>query len=211
MWKKTDWTLTISEADRLAVSETQRDEQTSDQAEIAEGKHVNASENTDVHSVPQKKRSIIQLFGLILPIIVSLVSFPSVLPWMIAFWIGWSSYLAITGRPGWKPLVAVLVIALAKLVPALPMLIGLLTAIAGLAWFRRRQSLAPEHANSDQTSSNPTGRDPADLKLAAIKNWICYSGIWLLWLAMFVQWQAASQDSQRHFPAVQMATFFAAK
>jgi len=57
-------------------------------------------------------------------VVVSLLTFPSVLPWMIAFWLGWHTVRIARDQPGWAPLVACVAILSAKRVYWPPFLIA---------------------------------------------------------------------------------------
>jgi len=66
---------------------------------------------------------------------VSLLTFPSLIPWLIAVWIGWYSVLALLDRPGWLPLIACVLIVVVKGIGWPPAMIVLVVAmaVAGLA------------------------------------------------------------------------------
>ncbi|MHB0955196.1 MAG: GDSL-type esterase/lipase family protein [Pirellulaceae bacterium] len=62
-------------------------------------------------------------------VVISLLSFPSVVLWMLAFWLLWHTVALARGKPGWVPLLACVAIPLAKRVYWAP---GL-SAFGGLA------------------------------------------------------------------------------
>ncbi len=64
--------------------------------------------------------------------VLALLSFPSVLPWMVAAWLALHTWLAARERPSFLPLAACLAILVVKLVPRTPAMLvfgGLLLAI----------------------------------------------------------------------------------
>lgn len=125
---------------------------------------------------PEAKRSLVDSVKgvsrtLVLCAIVAaaLLSFPSVLPWMIAFWLVWHTILAKLNRPAWLPIATCLVILVVKLVPRTPGMIalGLVLLIVVVVRFRQRQNLE-----------------------ARSKTW--WPGalvLWIVWGFMFYEWR----------------------
>lgn len=95
--------------------------------------------------------------------------FPSVLPWMIAFWIGCHTVLAKWKRPAWAPLAICLVLLIAKLVPRTPAMLtlGILLAVVVAIRFKYRKQ--PE---------------------AGPRWWIGAAVLWLAWGAVLIEWKA---------------------
>jgi acyl-CoA thioesterase I len=56
----------------------------------------------------------ILLIGGVLGVAASLIAFPSVLDWVIAFWLAWFSFAALRGRRAFFPLASLIVILVAK-------------------------------------------------------------------------------------------------
>ena len=97
------------------------------------------------------------------------LTFPSVLPWMIAFWIACHTLLAKWKRPAWAPLAICLVILIAKLVPRTPAMLALGVVLAGVAAIRFKYRKQPD---------------------AAPRWWIGAGVLWLAWAGVLVEWKA---------------------
>lgn len=102
----------------------------------------------------------------------SALTFPSVLPWMVAFWIGCHTVLAKWSRPAWVPLLICLVILIAKLVPATPSMLvfGIVLAMVTALRFTHRNR--------------------------PISNW--WAGalvLWMSWAFLLVEWSATQRRS----------------
>jgi lysophospholipase L1-like esterase len=112
-------------------------------------------------------------------VIASLIAFPSVVPWMIAVWLAWHTWLVWRGRPAWAPLVGCLAILVAKMpawLPGLTSLSGVMLA-AGLlqgSWRLRKKTPHPQ-------------------RLA----WGGVLALWLAWAAMSVDWHASARCGRR--------------
>lgn len=100
----------------------------------------------------------------------ALLSFPSVLPWMIAFWLAWHTILAKWNRPGWLPLLTCLAILVVKLVPRTPAMLVLVAALFVVAMIRFR------------------GRRNDSARSA--KWWLATATLWMAWGWMFYEWRA---------------------
>jgi lysophospholipase L1-like esterase len=59
-------------------------------------------------------RRILAIVGLTLAVLISLLTFPAALPWMIAAWLLWHTVIACRGQAGWIPLCLVLIILAVK-------------------------------------------------------------------------------------------------
>lgn len=74
----------------------------------------------------------------------SLLAFPSVLPWMIAGWLAAYTLLAWKERPAWVPLAICLTVLIIRLVPRTPAMLGLGVVLLVIIFmrFRNRQNPA---------------------------------------------------------------------
>ncbi|TWU45199.1 Acyl-CoA thioesterase I precursor [Novipirellula aureliae] len=129
-------------------------------------------------SIPTKTSlfGVLRTLTVVASVVGSLLSFPSMLPWMIAFWLAWYTILAMRDRPAWLPLAACLTILIVKLVPHTPAILAfgcLLVAIV-VVRFRKR----------DQ---------PVELKRFA---WKSVGVLWLLWGLLFWEWQTVVHCSR---------------
>ena len=105
------------------------------------------------------------------PIIVALSAliFPSMLPWMIAFWIACHTFLAKWQRPAWGPLAICLVLLFAKLAPRTPAILSLGVALVVILALRLRYRMNTQNA--------PPW-------------WIGASVLWICWVAVLIEWRA---------------------
>ncbi len=115
-------------------------------------------------------RRIARTVGLALIVVVSLLVFPSVLPWMVAFWLAWHTVSVLRGKPGWAPLMACVVILLAKRVYWAPSLIVLSTLALVVAL---------ERILLTGSSGKRFGTWPATLCL-----WLACAGVFYQWHAI---------------------------
>ena len=99
----------------------------------------------------------------------SALAFPSVLPWMIAFWIACHTVLAKLKRPAWAPLVICLVILIAKLVPRTPAMLTFGVVLAAVVAIRFKYRKQPEDAP---------------------RWWIGAAVLWIAWAAVLIEWNA---------------------
>ncbi|QDT09687.1 GDSL-type esterase/lipase family protein [Planctomycetes bacterium K23_9] len=111
---------------------------------------------------------------LMLVFVLSLLSFPSVTPWMIAWWTGWSVLQIVRGKPGWLPIVACLATLLIRPVAMTPAMVVLLLAFALAAALLFRCPPQSRHS----------------LRRLVIAVMI------LNWAAMYWEWQTIQQCSQ---------------
>ncbi len=87
------------------------------------------------------RRPIWKTLVLATPVVISLLSFPSVLTTMVAFWLIWSCWRFFSSQPGVVPLLACLGVLAAKLValtPAMSVFLVTLVAVAVFRWFAGR-------------------------------------------------------------------------
>ena len=109
----------------------------------------------------------------------SLLTFPSAIPWMIAFWLTWHTVLTWRRRPGWFPLAACLAIIFVKRIPwpALFLALALAMLAAGAISIPRiRERLPLNHR-----------------RLA----WIGVTVMWAAWLGTTIEWHAAAHTGRR--------------
>lgn len=110
------------------------------------------------------------------PVVASLLAFPSVLPWMIAFWLAWHTARIARGEPGWAPLVACVAILLAKRVYWPSTLIAFAVVALVVAAWRGTQCRA----------SQPQRHI----------SWATSLLLWAAWGAVLLQWHAAATCSR---------------
>ena len=68
----------------------------------------------NIQSVRRPFRRILTIIGLTLAVLISLLTFPAALPWMIAAWLLWHTVIVRRGQAGWVPLGLYLVILAVK-------------------------------------------------------------------------------------------------
>ena len=135
--------------------------------------------DSDVEATaPQPRAGLSRLCRLILGMIVltlALLSFPSVLPWMIAFWLVCSSILARTPRRGWLPLVICLAILVVKLVPRTPAMLFFCLLLAGVAATQYRQRGLPRRS----------------------KWWLGPALLWFAWGFLYWEWESIERCGRK--------------
>lgn len=134
----------------------------------------------------QPPRPVWKTLALASPVVLSLLSFPSVLPWMIAFWLAWSTLLVVRNRPGWIPLLACLCVLVVKLVARNPAMIAFAVVLAAVAFLRRRNATG-NHASADE----PAGKQRIVTTLV----------LWIAWGVMLAQWHSSANDSRSREPS----------
>lgn len=112
------------------------------------------------------------LLGLM--VLAALLTFPSAVPWMIAFWLLWYSVDALRGRRGWLPLVLGAGVVLIKWVPWTPPLTILAVVAVAVVLMR---SLANQ-------MDEP--------KWARTLDWMGLAVLWSAWGAMAYDWHRAA-------------------
>ncbi len=108
-------------------------------------------------------------------VVLSLLTFPSAIPWMAAAWLAWHTWLVHRSRAGWLPLAVCAAVLIVKGVPWLPGVItlGVVVLAAGLLGaFRARTA------------------EPSRLKRPA---WIGAALLWAAWVVMAVDWHSAAR------------------
>ncbi len=125
---------------------------------------------TGERSIGESAAAIIKTLMISATIALSLLSFPSVLPWMIAFWLGWHTILAGRDRPAWLPLSVCLAILVVKLVARTPGMItlGCVLLVIATIRFRRRKSES----------------------LLGNARWRGVLVLWVAWAFMFAEWKS---------------------
>lgn len=110
-----------------------------------------------------------------LVIVASLLSYPSVVTWMIAFWLLWQTVARARGKPGHLQLLTCLVVLLAKRIYWAPGIMTFFVAALVMAvWYAVR---------SGKTSS------------FSYLNWIAPLSLWGLWAFLTLEWQAIARCS----------------
>ena len=107
-------------------------------------------------------------------VIASLVAFPSVTVWVIAFWLAWHTMSAMYDRPAWLPLATCLIVLCVKLVPRTPAMVVmgcLLALVAGFRWSHLREQ--KRLAEDDQALTSRQRRKP---------KMVWWRGAFILWL-----------------------------
>ncbi len=117
--------------------------------------------------------------GITALVVVSLLTFPNAIPWMVAVWLLWHTVLVVRGRPGWLPLVGCAAVVLVKRVTWMPGVIALVAVmlLAGLlGMLRARRSVGPWAKRSA---------------------WVAAPLLWITWGAMALDWHAAAHCGRR--------------
>jgi len=112
-------------------------------------------------------------------VVLSLLTFPAAIPWMVALWMAWHTWSAARNRPAWLPLAACLAILLVKRTPwppALILLVALMFAAAVCRLF--------------QTCTNRLSRLTVFSRTAVV-------GLWIVWAAVAIEWHAAASTGRQ--------------
>jgi acyl-CoA thioesterase-1 len=115
------------------------------------------------------------MLALCLAVAAALLTFPSAIPWMIAFWLGWYSVAALRGRRGWLPLALGAAVVLLKGVPPAPGLIALGVVTAAVAAAR--------------VMARRIGHPKTTERLSRAGILI----LWLAWTAMATDWHTGAR------------------
>ena len=102
--------------------------------------------NRSLKEISEGKTPLTQRLYRIAPLfafLFSLLTFPSVLPWMVAFWLVVHCYLAFQNRPGWTPLAICLIILILKTVPRTPIILLFGGVLAFAIFCRLKQDQLP--------------------------------------------------------------------
>ena len=103
-------------------------------------------------------------------VVISLLTFPSSVPWMIAFWLVWHTIAIAYGKPAWMPLLACIAILLAKRIYWPPTLVG----FAGAALLVAACAL----------------QRPGAMASRPRFSWLTTLGLWSVWALVVLQWRA---------------------
>lgn len=103
-------------------------------------------------------------------VVISLLTFPSSIPWMIAFWLAWHTVAVAWGKPAWVPLLACVAILLAKRTFWPPALIAFVCVAVIVATWRA------------------TGR--AALTSRPRTKWLATLALWVAWVCVAYEWHA---------------------
>jgi lysophospholipase L1-like esterase len=125
-----------------------------------------------------KRKRLGWVLGATVGVATSLFVFPSVVPWMIAGWLGYHTILVLRGRPGWIPLATCAIIVLVKNVDwpwALLLLAGITLAIG--VWRGVRAWKRPDSATRRA-------------------NFVSLAGVWAAWFAFTWTWMVDAQSSR---------------
>lgn len=122
---------------------------------------------------PSKFRSL-KLAGNMSVVALSALAFPSLLPWVIAFWLACHSLLAQRNRPAWTPLLICLLILVGKLVPATPAMIVFIVVLAAVTAIRF-------HFRREIGSR--------------LRWWVSPLVLWILWVFVSSEWRAIERCS----------------
>ncbi len=112
-------------------------------------------------------RRIAHTLLLTLLVVLSLLTFPSSIPWLVAFWLAWHTLALARSKPGWVPLVACVGILLVKRVywPGTLLVLGpamlLVAAAAQRGWLRQSRR----------------------------RQWAATLVLWCGWAAFLLQWR----------------------
>ena len=120
-----------------------------------------------------------RMLALCLGVTAALLTFPSAIPWMIAFWLSWHSVAALRGRRGWLPLALGAAIVLLKGVPPAPGLVALAVVAAAVAL---ANSLAGRTGDAQWRKRLTRAGIPV---------------LWLAWTAMAVDWHTGARCNHR--------------
>jgi len=114
-------------------------------------------------------RGLFKHVGSTLVVAFSALVFPSVLPWMVGFWLLCFTVLASRQQPGWFPLLICLCILVAKLVPRTPALLLFMALLAIVTASRFQHRKLPGHS----------------------KRWLISVAIlWMSWASVWLEWRS---------------------
>ena len=118
--------------------------------------------------IAKKSWGLLRSIGRTLVVSLALLSFPSVLPWMVAFWIACHTALAKRNRPAWVPLAICLGVLIVKFVPRTPAMMTLCVLLAVVAVVRLRQRNEADHRS---------------------RWWLGAIVLWIAWIFLFLEWR----------------------
>lgn len=129
------------------------------------------------HSVGMQPRRWFHRLPALLAVVGSLLMFPSVLPWMVAFWLVVHTVQTARGRPGWVPLTICLLILVIKMVPRTPVMILFSVTLGLLILYRYKPTWFVK-------------------KLGEHPNWISPTVAWVGWSVLLFHWHAIETCNQ---------------
>jgi acyl-CoA thioesterase I len=113
-------------------------------------------------------------------IFASLVVFPAAIPWLVAFWLSWHTFLVFRNRPGWLPLAVCIAVLAVKLVDWSPSLF-VMAILMGVVCLLRRFGFTE--------FSSRRSKWYALLGLTAM---------WLGWAFMTSEWYSTNPGTQKY-------------
>lgn len=111
----------------------------------------------------------------LLAVVASLLTFPSVLPWMVAFWLIVYTVQVAREHSGWLPLALCLAILMIKLVPRTPVIVGFGGLLLVLSVYRFHRSVFVESFGLKQPPQPAT-------------RWISPVIAWAFWGVLLLHW-----------------------
>lgn len=112
-------------------------------------------------------------------VVLSLLTFPAWIPWMVALWLSWHTWSVARNRPAWLSLLTCAAILLAKRTawpPGLVLLLALILLAAVLHLFRTRVNRIPQ---------------------LEVLVWAAVVFLWIVWTAAAIEWHAAARCSRQ--------------
>jgi lysophospholipase L1-like esterase len=103
-------------------------------------------------------------------VLASLLTFPNGIPWMVACWLLWHTFLVLSNRPGWLPLAACIVIVVIKRIDWPPGIIAVLAVMLVVCVLRAIQTRKPQ------------------LSWGKRLVWLGIVGLWVAWAGMMYEW-----------------------
>jgi len=117
--------------------------------------------------------------GISTTVAVSLLTFPSAIPWMVGLWLSWHTWLVARGRPGWLPL---LVCALVLLVKGSPWPSGVI-ALGAVMLAAAVLGVVRSWKKAATRSKRLT--------------WMAAFALWIAWAVMAIQWHTAARSGRQ--------------
>lgn len=100
--------------------------------------------------------------------LLSMLTFPSVLPWMVAGWLAVYTRLAMRNRPAWVPLAICLTILVLKTVPRTPVMVLFGFVLAAVIFSRFQPDRLPKFATH---------------------RWFGPAVVWVAWASLLLHWR----------------------